>query len=101
MDNDTLSGIRKTYQKRRDILYSGLKKLGMQLIKPKATFYIWANVPSHFDSAGFVAHMLNKAGVLATPGNGFGEAGEGYVRFALTASDDRIKEAVERIGKTL
>ncbi len=97
MDNDTLSGIRKTYQKRRDILYSGLKKLGMQLIKPKATFYIWAKVPSHFDSAGFVAHMLNKAGVLATPGNGFGDAGEGYVRFALTASEDRIKEAVERI----
>jgi len=97
MDNDTLSGIRKTYQKRRDILYSGLKKLGMQLIKPEATFYIWAKVPSHFDSAGFVAHMLNKAGVLATPGNGFGDAGEGYVRFALTASEDRIKEAVERI----
>lgn len=101
MDNGTLSGIRKTYQKRRDILYSGLKKLGMQLIKPEATFYIWAKVPSHFDSTGFVAHMLNKAGVLATPGNGFGEAGEGYVRFALTASEDRIKEAVERIGKTL
>ena len=97
MDNDTLSVIRKTYQNRRDILYSGLKKLGMQLIKPKATFYIWAKVPSHFNSAGFVAHMLNKAGVLATPGNGFGDAGEGYVRFALTASEDRIKEAVERI----
>lgn len=101
MDNDTLSGIRKTYQKRRDILYSGLKKLGMQLIKPEATFYIWAKVPSHFDSMGLVTHILNKAGVLVTPGNGFGEAGEGYVRFALTASEDRIKEAVERIGRIL
>jgi LL-diaminopimelate aminotransferase len=101
MDNGTLSGIRKTYQKRRDTLYSGLKKLGMQLIKPEATFYIWAKVPSHFDSAGFVAHMLNKAGVLATPGNGFGEAGEGYVRFALTASEDRIKEAIERIESVI
>jgi LL-diaminopimelate aminotransferase len=101
MDNGTLSGIRKTYQKRRDTLYSGLKKLGMQLIKPEATFYIWAKVPSHFDSAGFVAHMLNKTGVLATPGNGFGDAGEGYVRFALTASEDRIKEAVERIESVI
>jgi len=101
MDNGTLSEIRKIYQKRRDILYSGLKKLGMQLTKPKATFYIWAKVPSHFDSMGFVEHILNKAGVLATPGNGFGDAGEGYVRFALTASEDRIKESVERIGRTL
>jgi LL-diaminopimelate aminotransferase len=50
---------------------------------------------------GFVTLMLNKIGVLATPGNGFGEAGEGYVRFALTASVDRIQEAVERIGKIL
>lgn len=101
IDNSILSRIRKTYQKRRDILYSGLKKLGMRLVKPNATFYIWAKVPSHFDSANFVAHMLKKAGVLATPGNGFGDAGEGYVRFALTASEDRIKEAVERIRKTL
>lgn len=101
MDNDILSTIRKTYRERRDILYNGLKKLGMHLIKPEATFYIWAKVPSHFASMDFVTHILNKAGVLATPGNGFGEAGEGYVRFALTASVDRIEEAVERIGKTL
>lgn len=101
MDNGILSTIRKTYRERRDILYNGLKKLGMHLIKPEATFYIWAKVPSHFASMDFVTHILNKAGVLATPGNGFGEAGEGYVRFALTASVDRIEEAVERIGRTL
>jgi len=101
MDNDILSAIRKTYQKRRDVLYNGLKKLGMHLIKPEATFYIWAKVPSHFDSMGLVTHMLDKAGVLATPGNGFGEAGEGYVRFALTAPMDRIQEAVERIKRIL
>ncbi len=101
MDNHILSEIRKTYEERGDILYSGLKNLGMHLRKPEATFYIWAKVPSHFDSMGLVTHMLNKAGVLATPGNGFGEAGEGYVRFALTAPVDRIQEAVERIGKIL
>jgi LL-diaminopimelate aminotransferase len=101
MDNGTLSSIRKTYQERRDVLYNGLKKLGMHPLRPKATFYIWVKVPSNFDSMGFVTHMLNKAGVLATPGNGFGEAGEGYVRFALTAPTDRIQEAVERIGKIL
>lgn len=101
MNNNVLSDIRKTYKERGEILYSGLRKLGIHLIKPKATFYIWAKVPSRFDSMGFVTLMLNKAGVLVTPGNGFGEAGEGYVRFALTAPVDRIQEAVERIGKIL
>jgi LL-diaminopimelate aminotransferase len=100
-DDSMLSAIRKTYQERRDILHSGLKRLGMHLMKPKATFYIWTKVPSKFDSMGFVSHLLNRAGVLTTPGNGFGEAGEGYVRFALTASVERIEEAVERIGKIL
>jgi LL-diaminopimelate aminotransferase len=100
-DDSTLSTIRKTYQERRDILYSGLKRLGMHLMKPKATFYIWTKVPSKFDSMGFVSHLLNRAGVLTTPGNGFGVAGEGYVRFALTASVERTEEAVERIGKIL
>jgi LL-diaminopimelate aminotransferase len=100
-DDTVLSIIRKTYQERRDTLYSGLKRLGMHLMKPKATFYIWTKVPSKFDSMGFVSHLLNRAGVLTTPGNGFGKAGEGYVRFALTASVERIEEAVERIGKIL
>jgi LL-diaminopimelate aminotransferase len=101
MDNGTLSSIRKTYQERRDVLYNGFKKLGMHLMKPEATFYIWVKVPSNFDSMGFVTHILDRAGVLATPGNGFGKAGEGYVRFALTAPADRIQEAVDRIEKIL
>ena len=100
-DNHILSAIRKTYQERRDALYTGLKEIGIPLKKPKATFYIWAKIPSHFDSMGFVTYLLNRAGVLATPGNGFGEAGKGYVRFALTASVEKIKEAVVRIGKIL
>ncbi len=100
-DDTILSKIRNTYRERRDALYNGLKEIGMQPIKPDATFYIWVKVPSKFDSLSFVSHLLNKAGVLATPGNGFGKAGEGYIRFALTASVERIKEAVERISKVL
>ena len=96
-----LSTIRRTYQERRDTLYNGLKKIGMHVIKPQATFYLWARIPSQFDSMGFVKHLLNRTGVLATPGNGFGDAGEGYVRFALTASVKRIQEAVERIKNIL
>jgi len=101
MDQSSLSVIRRTYRERRDVLYNGLKRLGIDLIKPEATFYLWAKVPQPFDSMNFVTHLLDKAGVLATPGNGFGETGEGYVRFALTAPVRRIKEAVGRIQKAL
>jgi LL-diaminopimelate aminotransferase len=100
-ENHILSTIRKTYQERRDRLFNGLRKIGMHVTKPDATFYIWAKIPSRFDSMGFVKHLLNRAGVLATPGNGFGDAGEGYVRFALTAPVEKIQEAVERIEKIL
>ena len=100
-DDKILAEIRDTYQARRDALYNGLKNLGFHLIKPKATFYLWAKVPSGFDSQKFVAHLLEKTGVLTTPGVGFGAPGEGYVRFALTVPVTRIKEAVERIGKIL
>lgn len=100
-DDSVLADIRKTYQDRRDALYNGLKNLGFHLIKPKATFYLWAKVPSGFDSQKFVAHLLEKTGVLTTPGVGFGAPGEGYVRFALTVPVERIKEAVGRIGKIL
>ena len=100
-DDKLLSEIRNTYQVRRDVLYEGLKSIGIELLKPRASFYLWTKVPSGFDSSAFVAHMLKTAGVLATPGSGFGSPGEGYVRFALTVSIERTREAVERIKKSL
>jgi LL-diaminopimelate aminotransferase len=96
-----LKKIRKMYQERRDVLYSGLKSLGLELDKPKATFYLWVKCPHRFTSMDFTAHLMNKAGILTTPGNGFGDPGEGYIRFALTVPVKRMKEAVERIGKVL
>jgi LL-diaminopimelate aminotransferase len=96
-----LGKIRNTYQERRDILYNGLTKMGLEVQRPQATFYFWVKVPEGFTSGGFVTHLLNNAGVLATPGNGFGAPGEGYVRFALTVPAKRMKEAVERIGNIL
>lgn len=99
--DDILSGIRNTYQERRDALYEGLKTIGFSVNKPKATFYLWAKVPSGVDSTTFVAHLLDKTGVLGTPGVGFGAPGEGYIRFALTQPVSRIKEAVGRIRSSL
>jgi LL-diaminopimelate aminotransferase len=96
-DDKTLKKIRNIYQKRRDALYNGLKGLGIGVDKPKATFYLWVKCPKGYSSMEFTAHLLNRAGILTTPGNGFGAPGEGYVRFALTVPVKRIKQAVDRI----
>jgi LL-diaminopimelate aminotransferase len=99
--DEVLSDIRNIYQERGDALYEGLKGIGIDLSRPSAGFYLWAKVPQKFDSSGFVTHLLQKAGILITPGNGFGDPGEGFVRFALTVPTERIKEAVARIKKIL
>ncbi|MDA8091858.1 MAG: LL-diaminopimelate aminotransferase [Nitrospiraceae bacterium] len=96
-----LSSIRQTYQQRRDALYTGLTEQGIHVIKPEAAFYLWARCPKGFDSRSFASHLLEKAAVVATPGVGFGQPGEGYIRFALTVPVERIGEAVRRIGKSL
>ncbi len=93
--------IRNEYQKRRDILYWGLKGLGLEVERPKATFYLWTKVPEGFDSTSFTGHLLNQAGILVTPGNGFGSPGEGYIRFAFTVPIKRIREAVFRMRKVI
>ena len=103
-DDAPLSLIRRTYRERRDALYSGLKGLGIEVIKPEATFYLWAVCPpgkNRSDSRAFAKLLIEKAGVAATPGVGFGASGEGYIRFALTVPVARIEEAVRRIGKSL
>ncbi len=100
-EEEVLRKIRDTYQERRDVLYNGLKAIGFELERPEATFYLWVKVPEGFDSVSFVSHILEKAGVLTTAGNGFGAYGEGYVRFALTVNVERIKEAVERIKRVV
>jgi LL-diaminopimelate aminotransferase len=89
-------------KKRRDILVDGLNKLGWNLAKPKATFYVWVPVPSGHTSTTF-SKLLLEGGVLAIPGLGYGKHGDGYVRMSLTVNGDkngeRIQEAVDRIGK--
>jgi len=91
---DCVADACRIYQKRRDVLVSGLTKLGFDVTMPKATFYVWMGVP---DSISFAARMLDETGIVVTPGVGFGKSGEGYVRFAITRSADRIREAVERM----
>ena len=89
-DDAWLAKMRAIYTERRDVVVAGLAKLGLKTISPKATFYVWVEVPKGYDSAGFVAHLLEKCGICTTPGNGFGGPGEGYFRMAL----DRRQGAV-------
>ncbi len=92
---DCVREMNRVYKERRDVLLAGLEELGLEVNPPKATFYIWAAVNG--SSLDFTKLLLEKAGIVATPGAGFGEYGEGYIRFALTQSVERINEAVERM----
>lgn len=88
------------YQRRRDVFVSGLSKIGWEIQPPRATMFVWARIPDRLAGKGsldFSKEMLNKAGVCCAPGIGFGEYGEGYVRFALVENEKRIRQAVKGI----
>ncbi len=91
---DCVEAACRVYQERRDVLVAGLQSLGYRVEAPKATFYVWLPVE---DSMAFAARLLDEVAIVATPGVGFGSHGEGYVRFALTRSVERIREALERL----
>lgn len=95
-DQSCVAEMREIYRRRRDLMVNGLKEAGLELESPKATFYLWVKVPNGLNSGEFAARLLDK-GVVVTPGNGFGEPGEGYFRIALTKKRERLQEAVERI----
>ncbi len=97
---DCVEEMRKIYKERRDVLIDGLKKLGLEVFFPKATFYVWCKIPKNETSISFAEKLLS-VGVVCTPGVGMGKSGEGYVRFALTVDKKRIEEAVERMKKVL
>ena len=89
--------MRKTYRERVDLLYAGLAKIGLEVEKPEATFYLWAWTGGK--SKEFTRKLIDKLGIVATPGVGFGDFGEGYVRFSVTQPTERITEAVKRMER--
>ncbi|MBS0158955.1 MAG: LL-diaminopimelate aminotransferase [Nitrospira sp.] len=99
LEDSVTDELRKIYQERRDTLVPGLKQLGLEVDPPPAAFYIWVTVPKGYTSASFTAHLLEKAGIVTTPGNGFGAPGEGYIRMTVCTTKERLAEAVERIKK--
>ncbi|QDR82644.1 LL-diaminopimelate aminotransferase [Sporomusa termitida] len=93
--------LRNLYQERRDLVVDGLNRLGWKLEKPKAAFYLWAPVPTGYTALSFSEMVLDKAGVVVTPGTGYGQGGEGFFRISLTTPTNRILEAISRISRNI
>ena len=85
------------YQRRRDRLVEALRACGLRVRPPMASLYVWARVPPGFTSADFAARLIDDIGVVVTPGSGYGQYGEGYVRLSLTTPDDRVEEGARRL----
>lgn len=98
-DQAVVAETRAAYEHRRDVLCDGLIEAGWHMEKPTGTMFVWAPIPdSYQDSESFVADLLDKTGVLVTPGSAFGPSGEGYVRMALVQSEDTMKKIVEAVA---
>jgi alanine-synthesizing transaminase len=93
------------YQLRRDVLVEGLQRIGWEVEKPRASMFVWARYPREWrdrmGSIEFAMKLLEEAEVAVSPGRGFGEAGEGYLRLALVENEQRLRQAVRQVGRCL
>ncbi len=93
------------YQARRDVLVDGLQRIGWEVEKPKATMFVWAKYPQEWrdrmGSIDFAMKLIEEAEVAVSPGRGFGEGGEGYLRLALVENEHRLRQAIRQIGRCL
>jgi len=96
-DQSCVRDMVQVYSRRRDLMVKGLQDVGFEVESPRATFYLWIKVPEGYTSAELTERLLEDAGLVVTPGNGFGEPGEGYFRIALTQKRERLAEAVQRL----
>lgn len=87
----------KVYQRRRDKILEALASIGLHVDPPKASLYVWANVPEGFTSAEFTERLLEECDIVVTPGTGYGEFGEGYIRLSLTIDDEKLEEGLIRL----
>jgi LL-diaminopimelate aminotransferase len=97
LPDDYIKRVQQRYRSRRDFLIEGLGKLGWEIPPSKATMYLWIPCPKGMTSTDFALNVLQTTGVVFTPGNAFGEGGEGYVRVSLIADCDRLQEAINRL----
>jgi LL-diaminopimelate aminotransferase len=101
LSEQLIGPINEVYRRRRDLVVGALNAHGWRLAPPRATIYVWAPVPAKYSgsSATFATDLLEKTGVIVTPGLGYGQAGEGYFRISLTYGDEVLSEALGRIAE--
>ncbi|WP_297569662.1 aminotransferase class I/II-fold pyridoxal phosphate-dependent enzyme [uncultured Anaerovibrio sp.] len=100
-DQSIVAETRAAYERRRDVLCDGLIAAGWPMDKPKGTMFVWAPIPAKYaTSEEFVKVLMDKTGVLVTPGSAFGPSGEGYVRMALVQSEEDMQQAVDEVNKS-
>ena len=98
---DSVAEMCQIYRRRRDLVIGALRDIGIVIEPPKGTIYIWAPVPRGHSSASFAEEVLERSGVVVSPGSAYGPSGEGFFRISLTVPDDRLAEAVERMRGSL
>jgi LL-diaminopimelate aminotransferase len=97
--DEEVASMTELYRRRRDLVCDALRKIGVDVHPPHATIYVWAPVPEGYESStAYCEHVLEQAGVVITPGAVYGPAGEGWFRISLTTPDERLLEAVQRLG---
>ena len=96
-DQTSVREMHDVYARRRDMMVKGLRDAEFKVESPKATFYLWIQVPEGYTSTEIATRLLEDSGLVVTPGNGFGDPGEGYFRIALTQKRERLAEAIERL----
>ncbi|HWN72987.1 MAG TPA: aminotransferase class I/II-fold pyridoxal phosphate-dependent enzyme, partial [Solirubrobacterales bacterium] len=99
--SEPMQRMNETYTRRRDLVVSALREIGVDVPSPKGTIYVWAPVPEGHTSTSFCELVLDEAAVVISPGSMYSPSGEGFFRIALTAPDERIEEAVERMREHL
>lgn len=97
LEDKDIDGVRQTYQQRRDVLVTGVKELGWEVENPKGCIFVWAKIPYELDSRKMANLLIEKVGIVTTPGVGLGPSGEGYLRFSLIEDKERLEEAVQKM----
>ena len=96
---DSIERHNEIYQRRRDRVVEVLRELGLHVDPPKASLYVWARLPEgERSSAAYAQQLVEATGVVVTPGTGYGDGGEGYIRISITIADERLEEALSRLS---
>jgi alanine-synthesizing transaminase len=102
--DEAVESIAEEYHRRRDVLCDGLERLGWEIERPRAGMFIWAKIPEPWAEMGsidFAMKLLDEVGVAVSPGRGFGEEGEGFLRMAIVENEQRLRQAVRQIGRCM